>query len=101
MEQLKFENELEKIKLNLEHGAEFIDLTEHGIPAEVERDFLNQVEQFESAHGNCKRIQIYDFIGRPDFKVPSEIKKEDICKELEEVRDVLMQHQICIAPTGF
>lgn len=96
MEQLKFENELEKIKLQLEHGAEFIDMTENSIPAEIESKFLKHVKQFEESHKKCKRVQIYDLIGRPDFKRPGDVTEQNVADELGHIREILIDSHVVI-----
>ncbi len=96
IEELKFENELKKIKLSLEHGAEFINLTDENIPAEIESEFLNHVEQFEKAQSESKRIQIYDFIGRPEYKALHSIPEAFISFELEGLLEILGGNQISI-----
>lgn len=96
MEELRFENELRKIKLNLEHGAQFYNLDEGNIPAEIEKGFLDQVEQFEIAYSSSKLIQVYEFIGKPKLKSIVEIPAENVKFELDVLTFILSENNIRI-----
>ncbi|MBP6335908.1 MAG: hypothetical protein KA444_10600 [Bacteroidia bacterium] len=95
-EELKFENEIKKIKLSLEHGAKFMDQTEGNIPPEIESEFLDYVQQFEIAQQNCKSIQVYDFIGRPEYKLLTAIPEASLSDELKRLLDILADNQVFI-----
>lgn len=87
-DELKAENEVLKLKLELEHGmqqSESKDLS----PA-VENQWLNYIYNFEKISKEAPRLKVYDFIGRPDF-IPIESLQEneapDALDRLEELMD--------------
>lgn len=96
LEQLKFENELEKIKLKLKHGTDFNENPNDCFPPEIEREFLKYVDQFEVAYKDSKVIPVYEFIGRPAFKKLSEILEENVSGELENLKNFLFENRIII-----
>lgn len=96
IEQLKFENELEKIRLNLKYGIDINENPEDCFPPEIERDFLKYVDQFETASSNSELITIYEFIGQPDFRKPNEISEENVSVELEKLKDFLFKNRVSI-----
>jgi hypothetical protein len=78
-EQLKAENDFLKMKLMLEHGAQFDELGNNEIPAEIENEFLNNVIAFEKQFEQRKIIKVYDKIERPrHFKPVNEIPGDEI-----------------------
>ena len=65
-ENLKNENEFLKMKLMLEHGAEFGDMkTEGEVPIDMENDFLNYIMAYEKQAAERKMIKVFDRIERP------------------------------------
>lgn len=94
-ERLKRENEEKKKKLESEHGANFFT-PDNGdeIDPMIENIFLNNIKEFENADNSSKRIKIYDFIGRPQFRNVVEIPNSEISQELEKVMILLNKYQI-------
>ncbi len=94
-EKLRLENEIRKIKLSLETGAQFMEDPEMpGIPPELENEFLNYIEQFETMHADSPRISVYDKIGRPEFKKVADLDDADIETELDDLFDLLLKKGI-------
>lgn len=93
---LRIENEIKKMKLSLEHGASFFSPSENKLPPELEGQWLNQVQQFEDAYTNSKRILIYDFIGKPICKSVNKISEAEIKFELKKIIELLGQKGIAI-----
>lgn len=92
-EQLRIENELLRLKLQAETGAELQQLKD--IPADVENAFLNNILAFERQLDNIEEIRIYDLIGAPtDFKNESDLSHDEIESELERLNELLEAHQI-------
>ncbi len=89
-ESLSQDNELRKMKLSLERGASFgkPDGSPDIDPA-IENEFLKYVELFESAHDNCKRIKLFEFLGSPEFPKLEDIDAEYIESELEKLYLIL------------
>ena len=82
-EEIRFENELLKLKLQTEFGMQ-----EHGVSpdlsSEVENMWLNNIYAFEAQFKNAKRIKVYDAIGRPGFKKVDELTDMEVLKALAE-----------------
>ncbi len=94
IDEQKFEVELKKIKLNLEFGMEFADLPDKNTLLEVESEFLDYIEQFEREYNKCKMVQVYEFIGKPEFPEPNKISPEQLSVELERLLDILSDNSI-------
>lgn len=92
-EQLRIENELLRLKLQAETGAELEQL--QNIPPDVENAFLNNILAFERQLDNTEETKIFDLIGQPaDFKNESELSNSEIETELERLNNLLGSHQI-------
>jgi hypothetical protein len=87
-EDLKFENELLKLKLQAEFG-----MLEHGaapeLSPEVENMWLNNIYAFEAQFKNAKRIKVFDALGRPTIKNIEDLSDGEVSKALAEL-EVLM-----------
>jgi hypothetical protein len=96
-DELRFENELKRIKLNLEHGVYFSNPSDSkNTPPEVENEFLSHIEQFEKAHTNAQETTVHEFIGKPDFLKVETIPGEKIHAELKRVLKILAENNIVI-----
>jgi len=95
LEKLRRENKLKKKKLAEEHGANFISPSgeTHLHPA-MEGAFLDSVEQFEKAYNSAKRISVFDFIGRPEYRKVETVSNAEIGKVLDDMIDLLQKNQI-------
>ena len=96
LNRLRIENEIKKMKLSLEHGANFFSPSEKKLPPEQEGQWLDQVQQFEDAYTNSKRVLIYDFVGKPIYKLVIEIPETEIKSELKKIINLLGQKGIGI-----
>lgn len=92
-EQMRIENELLRLKLQAETGAELQQLKD--IPPDVENAFLNNILAFERQLDSIEEIKIYELIGKPaDFKNEAELSHDEIEAELERLNELLEAHQI-------
>jgi len=92
-EQLRIENELLRLKLQAETGADLQHL--ENVPPDVENAFLNNILAFERQLDQVKEDRIYHIIGEPkDFKQASELNDEQLSLELKRLNDLLEQFQI-------
>ena len=80
---IKFENELLKIKLQVEFGMEQADTSE--LSPELENAWLTNIYDFECQFKNAKRIKVFDALGRPEIKKLDELSSKDIPKALEHL----------------
>lgn len=97
-EKLRFENELKKMKLSLERGATFSKPPNNeDLPPEIENEFLKNIEAFEKAFDEAKRITVYNFIGRPEYLKAEQVPDHEISQALENVMQVLDDHGIALS----
>ncbi len=87
-EKLKAENEFLKMKLMLEHGADFHVATDS--PPEIENDFLKYVMAIESSFANPVYTTVYKKIGSPThFKPVALVQDDEIEKEYQDLIDYM------------
>ena len=97
-ENLRMENELLRLQLKAETGADSNSLG--STPAEVENLFLKHVLEFERAYATGKQIKIFDFIGKPTHKKAKELTEQTIGDALAELTNLLTDNQIQIDYSG-
>lgn len=96
-EKLKAENEFLKMKLMLEHGAQFDSEGNKELPAAIENEFLSNMAEFEKQFAEHKTIKVFDKIGRPaHFKSVAEIPDEEIAKAWGDLSDYLGEYGISL-----
>ncbi len=95
-ENLRQENELKKLKLRAEFGAEFMedDQDESDIPAEIESQFLDYVEKFEEAAAKKEVKKVKAILGNPKFKKPEDFDDATLSQELDKVMEFMALHNI-------
>lgn len=93
-DELKAENELLKLKLELEQGMQHSDTT--ALNPEAENQWLNYIYNYEKMCKEAGTVKIYDFIGRPGFKRMEDLEAGQISKELEKLFAVMEEKGICI-----
>lgn len=98
-ENLKNENQFLKMKLMLEHGAQFeTPQTKNDLPAEAENEFLNYIMAYEKQAAERKTIKVFDRIERPDhFKAVDEIMDDEIDAAWDELDNYLNKYNIDLA----
>lgn len=89
------ENKFKRIKLELEHNANF-SMSDTDIPPEIESMFLDNVMQFENQFKDAKQITIGEKIGNPKFANSENLSAEQLEKELEQLFALLQQHTIIL-----
>ena len=78
--ELRLENQFLKMKMMLEHGAEFGSSKD--LPPSIENDFLRSVMEFEKQWETGERVKVFDKLGRPiQFKPVNQIADEQIDNE--------------------
>lgn len=95
-ERLKAENDFLKMKMMLEHGAQF-EKTENGnlLPADVENQFLRNIMEFEKQFGERKVTTVYDKLGKPtQFKPLNEIADDVIYNAWKELLGYMQEHGV-------
>ncbi len=92
---LEDENKFKRMKLEIEHDANFSALNSN-IPAEIESMFLDNVMQFENQFKNSKQIIILEKIGNPKFIRSEHLPADKLKEELERLFTLLEQHNIIL-----
>lgn len=92
---LRAENEVKKLRLEIEQGAIFGGQFNE-IPPEVEKQFLDNIFAFEKQYAENVQISVYDFIGRPEFQKCDQLSDEQIHIELEKYYGLLNQNNLCL-----
>src|ERR1700746_1639329 len=80
---VRFENELIRLKLKAEFGGD--SHSTGNLDPELENQFLKQVMAFEHSYANSKQVRIFDLLGQPDFKKADELNDKRVAAELEKV----------------
>jgi hypothetical protein len=93
--QLRVENELKKLNLEMEYGAMFgSDLTSPDLPLEVESQWLDYISAFENQYKDATQITVYSFIGQPDFKLFDLLTADEVEKELTRLFNIMAENGI-------
>jgi hypothetical protein len=75
-DELRAENELLKLKLEMEHGMMHSESA--ALNPEIENAWLKHIYEFEQQAKEGKRIKVYDAIGRPSFRKADELSPDGI-----------------------
>ena len=86
-ENLRMENELLRLKLKAELGAE--PYCDSGAGPEIENEFLKNVLAFEHNFANSKPTKVFDLLGRPDFKKADELTDSQLEQALQELMELM------------
>ncbi len=92
-ENLEVENQFLKLKMMLEHGAQFGSSKD--LPPAVENDFLRSVMEYEKHFESGERIKVFDKLGRPtQFKSVSQIPDDEIDNEWIRLYEFMQERGI-------
>jgi len=91
-ENMRIENELLRLKLKAELGAESHHIT--NIDPGIENEFLKNVIAFEQNFANAKPAKVYDLVGKPLFKSADGLTDEQLEKALAEITALLSENNI-------
>lgn len=92
-EQLRIENELLRLQLQAETGADIHQLED--VPPEVEHAFLNNILAFERQLDSMDEISIFKMLGEPaDFKPAEQLNDTEVETELERLVLLLREKSI-------
>jgi hypothetical protein len=93
-EELRMDNDIKKLKLTLEHGAQFHENPESNLPLGIEKEFLDYIKHFEQKYEDVKQTTIYEFVGQPAFKKVDEIAASQLDAEIEKVLQYLKEQTV-------
>ncbi|MBV6477967.1 MAG: hypothetical protein HGGPFJEG_00712 [Ignavibacteria bacterium] len=92
-ERLREENNLLRMKLTAEFGMRH---SGSNLDEELENEWLKYIYNFEKSYADSKRVKIYDFIGKPDFRKIEEVKDSEIESELNKLFALLYKNNIVL-----
>ncbi len=96
-EKLRLENEIRKIKLELEKGAKFFQSEDMpDLPPEIENEFLNYIEHFEKISESSSKITVYEKLGKPSIIDVSGYTDDELSVELDDLFEQLNDHNIYV-----
>jgi len=93
-EQLKFENEILKLKLQAELGADFTG--EEELSPDLENIFLKNVLEFEHQYANADTKSIYDILGRPEVLNEADLNDDEVEESLAALEALLENKGIVV-----
>lgn len=88
------ENQFKKLRLSIEHDANYFNNTNHNLPPEIEGMFLDSIYKFENAYRNIKKIKVYEKIGKPDFKNEGNLSDDEIAVELKRIEVIMRENKL-------
>lgn len=91
-DELKAENELLKLKLEMEHGMSNMDAK--NLSPDAENQWLNYIYNFEKQYKDAERIKVIEFIGNPAYKKVDELAPDDISKELNRLEEIMADNGV-------
>jgi hypothetical protein len=104
-DKLSIENEIMKIKLQMQFGDDFMMKTNGSLPPELENQFLKQIMAFEENHDKGEEVTVFERIGKPDFKKVEELKPAEVSKELVRLNELMeskgIMLNICDGPYNY
>ena len=92
-DELRAENELLKLKLEIDHGMQGFGSR---LGPKAENEWLKSVFEFENMLKESRDLTIYDLIGRPPIKRWYAIKKGSAGNELNKILTLLEKNGISI-----
>ena len=93
---LRAENEVKKLKLEMEFGAQF-GLNSTALPPEVEKQFLDNVLAFEKQYAERVQIKLFDYIGRPDCIPAAQLTDKQLVEESLKLCNLLEENGINVS----
>ncbi|MFA9391376.1 MAG: hypothetical protein ACERKD_16325 [Prolixibacteraceae bacterium] len=90
----KIDNGLKKKELEDKYGAFFSQ--DNNLPPEVESQWLSSVEMFEEQFEKAERIQLYEYIGKPEYKLLADLKADELSVELVHLFQLLNDADISL-----
>lgn len=97
-EKLRMENELLKLKMQAELGAQFHE--ESDIPADMENIFLKNILAFHEAAQNQTTVTVAEKLANPKFTKAIDLSNAEIGNELERLENLLAEHHIVVDYIG-
>ncbi len=90
--QLRLENEMKKLNLEME-GAVF-GFMGGDMPLDLEKQFLDNIMAFETQSKNATYMPLYKFLGEPFYLPFDVLPDEHVEREFERLNDLLQTHGV-------
>jgi hypothetical protein len=91
---IQIENDIMRRKLQSEANA--IIGIKKDIPPELENIFLRNVLAIEEAGKNIRMTNLYDFLGKPEYKNIAVLQPDEVTIELERLKNLFTDKQVII-----
>lgn len=93
---LRIENEILKMKMEAEFGAN-VHSAGANFPPELENRFLKSIYDFELAsRKNVSKLTLFEIIGCPEVRCSSELNEVEVEQELKRIIQIMLDHQIVL-----
>ena len=96
-EKLKLENQIKKLKIEMNGGKIVSKGTFDGLPPEIESMFLDGILEFEEKLKNKVEISIHEKIKYHEFPNEADLTDEEIEIELELARELFFENQLILS----
>jgi hypothetical protein len=97
--QMRVENELKQLNLEMKYGAKFH--TSGKLPPEIESQWLDNIakfeEKFEEKFENHAETTLYNFIGQPAFTPIEQLSPQKMEAELERLLGIMEENGVHLA----
>jgi hypothetical protein len=93
-DELRLENELKALDLEITHGAK--NFIADDAPPELVKMFLDNVSKFEEAHANAPRVPIREFAGIGDLPPSEEVPEDELEAHIEGLLEQFIKSGILI-----
>lgn len=97
-ENLRMQNEILRLKLKAELGAE--PHRSGNLPPEIENEFLKNVVAFEHSAAGAKQVTVYQLLEKPVFEPSDNLDDEAVGQALEKITAFLASKQIVVDFSG-
>ena len=95
-EELRFENELKKLKLNAERGMQFFSEDQKKLSPSVESRWLDNIKLFEEAADKKEVKKVKFLLGNPILPSVNTLSDTDLSKALDEVYSLMNRNNISL-----
>ncbi len=86
-------NQSKREELAEKYGATFIT-SDESLPADVESEWLQNVEEFERQYAASERVTVFAYCGEPDVRGVSDIPDDEIAAETGRLLELMRTHNV-------
>ena len=88
-------NEKKRRELAERYGADLSD-GDALLPADVEAEWLNYIEEFERQFEDARRISVREYLGNPHIQPVATLTPSTLTRELEQLLEFMFEHGIAV-----